>query len=85
MRDNTKGKIKENKRMGKSKNGKMKEDKRNNIGPNIHIHLITDVKPQLYMSMQLSVPSAQSIGLALSRLYKPASQCATLSQTVTYL
>jgi len=38
-----------------------------------------------YKSMQLAVPSAQSIGLALSRLYKPASQCATLSQTVTYL
>ena len=25
------------------------------------------------------------IGLSLSRLYKPASQCATLSQAVTYL
>ena len=65
-RENAKGKIEENKTMGKSENGKMKEDKRNNIGPNIHIRLITNVKPQLYMSMQLSVSSAQSIGLALS-------------------
>jgi len=30
-RENAKGKIEENKRMGKSENGKMKEDKRNNI------------------------------------------------------
>ena len=31
QRENTKGKREENKRMGKSENGKMKEDKRNNI------------------------------------------------------
>ena len=30
-RENAKGKIEENKTMGKSENGKMKEDKRNNI------------------------------------------------------
>jgi len=31
QRENAKGKREKNKRMGKSENGKMKEDKRNNI------------------------------------------------------